>query len=204
MISYRTLLERTGGGQAAGKLELHSTSPEKAVAWSEKFFASHGHVLHDDIPNFEQNYSVAKMKATAGRLKRSEMPVISSRDLKGLEAELKSRGIRVTKGRMPVVNMKPLQYQIYIDKAMKWTAINGPKVTRKFLEKETFFIISNDDYIMEGHHRFLQAILFDSTLVARFMKIDLPHDQLLRFLLSYTDKIGNVRNEGVNHGTTEE
>jgi len=200
MITFKQLMERAGGGQSAGRFELHTTTPEQAVKVAEKMFAKHGHDLHEDIPNFEQNYLVAKSNATTGKLRRNEMPVIKSGDLQGMLAEFKARGVKVTKGKMRVADMKPLQYQIYVDKAMKWTAMNGPKENRRFLEKDTRFILSNDKYIMEGHHRFLQALLFDPNLKANYVMIDMNHDQLLKFLLTYTDKIGNIRNEEVNHG----
>lgn len=200
MITFTQLLERTGGGQAAGQWELHTTTPAQAVKVAEKMFSAHGHDVHEDIPNFEKNYKVAKKNATTGKLKRNEMPVISSRDVQGMMGEFKAMGVKVTKGKMKVRNMKPLQYQIYVDKAMKWTAKNGPKENRRFLENDTKFILSNDNYIMEGHHRFLQALLFDPDLRANYIMIDMDHDNLLKFLLTYTDKIGNIRNEGVNHG----
>ena len=199
MITYNQLIERAGG-QAAGTLELHSTSPEKAVSWANKAFNAAGMDLQESIPAFEQNVSVAKHYASGGTLKRKEMPVISSRDVAGLEKELKSRGVKTSKGKMLITKMKPLQYQIYIDKALNGIIKNGVVKTRKFLTSGTMFILSNDDYIMEGHHRFLTGILFDPTMKVPFFKVDMNKDQLLKFLLSHTDKIGNTRNEGVNHG----
>ena len=193
MLTLQQLLEKAGG-QAAGKLELHGTSPEKALAYAEKAFEKAGMDLHEEIPMFEQNYSVAKYHATTGKLKRSEMPVICSADLPGLEKALKERKVKTKKGKMDITSMKPLQYQIYVDKSLGGIIKNGSAKTRKFLTSGTFFILSSDDYIMEGHHRFLTGILFDPTMKVKYFKVDMNKDQLLKFLLTHSQEIGNKCN----------
>jgi hypothetical protein len=194
MIDFKQLMERAGG-QSAGTLELHSTSPEKAISYAEKEFKKAGMDLSKDIPLFEQNLAVAKQHATTGKLKRKDMPVICSSDLAGLEKALKERKVRTTKGKMNITSMKPSQYQIYIDKALKGIIKNGVAKTRKFLTSGTFFILSSDDYIMEGHHRFLTGILFDPTMQSKYFKVDMNRDQLLKFLKSHSESLGNTCNE---------
>ncbi len=183
------------GGQSAGRLELHSTSTAKAIAYAEKVFKKAGMDLHEEIPLFEQNLSVAKQQITVGKLKRKDMPVICSSDLAGLEKALKERRVRTSKGKMNITSMKPTQYQIYIDKSLGGIIKNGSSKTRKFLTSGTFFILSSDDYIMEGHHRFLTGILFDPTMQSKYFKVDMGKDQLLKFLKSHSESLGNTCNE---------
>ncbi len=194
MIYYRQLME-LAGGQSAGRLELHSTSTAKAIAYAEKVFKKAGMDLHEEIPLFEQNLSVAKQQITVGKLKRKDMPVICSSDLAGLEKALKERRVRTSKGKMNITSMKPTQYQIYIDKSLGGIIKNGSSKTRKFLTSGTFFILSSDDYIMEGHHRFLTGILFDPTMQSKYFKVDMGKDQLLKFLKSHSESLGNTCNE---------
>jgi len=97
-----------------------------------------------------------------------------------------------------VGNLKPIQKQIYFDKSIKNVAQFGAQGTRDFASsKNNFYVISKDNRIIDGHHRFLSAVLVDPKIKVSALQIDLPIDKLLPMTLSYTDAIGNVRNEEV-------
>ena len=49
--------------------------------------------------------------------------------------------------------------------------------------------------IIDGHHRFLSAVLVDPRIKVTALEIDLPIKDLLPLTLAYTDAIGNVRNK---------
>lgn len=92
-------------------------------------------------------------------------------------------------------SLKPIQKQIYFDKSMGATIENGIAKTLKFIQGSSIFIGSSDNFIIDGHHRFLTAVLLDPDMNVQFLEIDLPIDKLLPLSLSYGDAIGNKRNQ---------
>ena len=95
-----------------------------------------------------------------------------------------------------VGNLKPIQSQIYFDKSIRNVAEFGAKGTKDFSSsKNNFYVISSDNRIIDGHHRFLSAVLVDPKIKVTALEIDLPIKELLPLTLSYTDAIGNVRNK---------
>ena len=83
------VVEGGKGGAVAGKLEIHVTSLEKARAYAEKRMESYDRILDIEIPNFNKNYLFAQGQANIGHTKRKDMPVITSKDVKGFQNRLK-------------------------------------------------------------------------------------------------------------------
>jgi rubrerythrin len=102
-------------------------------------------------------------------------------------------GISITS--TPADKLKPIQKQIYADKSIEATAKFGVKGTTAFLTGKTFFITSADNFIIDGHHRFLSAMLVDPKMKVNALSIDLPIKKLLPLAKAYGDSIGNARNE---------
>ena len=102
--------------------------------------------------------------------------------------------VGVTIKTVMVKNLKPIQKQIYFDKSAKATAQFGVEGTTNFLKNKTFFITSKDNFIIDGHHRFLSAMLVDPNMKVHALSVDLPIKELLPLSLSYGDSIGNKRN----------
>jgi hypothetical protein len=65
---------------------------------------------------------------------------------------------------------------------------------RRWLGSGTFFIASEDGYIIDGHHRWLAGVLTDPDIKARVLTIDLPLKDLLPMSLAFSDAVGNKRN----------
>ena len=101
--------------------------------------------------------------------------------------------VKVTKKSITVSKLKPIQRQIYFDKSMDTIAQFGVKASVSFM-KTQLFIISTDNFIIDGHHRFQSMMLIDPTQKANVLVIDLPLSELLPMALSYSDAIGNKRN----------
>lgn len=125
--------------------------------------------------------------------------------LKGFEAEdFLERGLKdgskkddvigVTIKQVPVKNLKPIQKQIYFDKSVDATAKNGVESSKKWLQGKTFFITSADNFIIDGHHRWMSGLLIDPNMSVNTLSIDLPINKLLPLSTSYGDAIGNKRN----------
>ncbi len=152
--------------------------------------------LDKDIPNFNKNFETAKRNASKGFAKRKDMPVISSRDIDSLEKSLKSDGVSVTRTKIPIDKLKPVQKQIYFDKAITILEKGTMKETTSFLQTK-IFVVSNDNHIIDGHHRYLAGMLIDPKLKVSVLKIDLPTTKLLDVARKYSDGIGNTRNESL-------
>ena len=112
------------------------------------------------------------------------------------DGDAKDDKVNVKIKKVPVGNLKPIQSQIYFDKSIRNVAEFGAQGTREFsLAKTNFYVISSDNRIIDGHHRFLSAVLVDPKIKVTALEIDLPIGKLLPLTLSYTDAIGNVRNK---------
>lgn len=90
--------------------------------------------------------------------------------------------------------LKPIQKQIYFDKSINPAAENGIKSSIEFLKANTL-VISADDHIIDGHHRFLSAVLINPNMKIKCLQIDLPIKELLPLTLSYTSAVGNKPNQ---------
>ena len=102
--------------------------------------------------------------------------------------------VRITK--LPVGKLLPIQRQIYFDKSIRNVAQHGAEGTKSFsASKSNFYVISKDNRIIDGHHRYLSAVLVDPKITVTCLEIDLPINELLPMTLAYTDAIGNIRNK---------
>ena len=98
--------------------------------------------------------------------------------------------------KVAVGKLVPIQEQIYFDKSIRNVAQFGAKGTRDFAEaKDNFYIVSEDNRIIDGHHRFLSAVLVDPSIKVSCLEISLPIRDLLPMTTAYSDAIGNVRNK---------
>lgn len=105
--------------------------------------------------------------------------------------------IKVTEKQVRVGSLAPIQKQIFVDNALDFIFTYGTKTVEgciKFLSS-TFYITSNDGYIIDGHHRFLAAALINPNMKVNTIAIDLPIETLLRLTVAYSDAIGNKRNK---------
>ncbi len=101
--------------------------------------------------------------------------------------------VKVSRGTIRADKLKPIQKQIYFDKSAGAIGKSGVETSKAFVKSRTF-IVSADNYIIDGHHRFLSAMLIDPKMSVSVMKIDLPLNILLPMALAYGDARGNKRN----------
>ena len=222
MKSFKRYITEGKGGAEAGKMELIKTDEKKAYEYAKKLFDKKGFDIDKEIPNFDRNYKLAKKLARMGFAQRKDMPVIARPFAKnevpddpfpqGLDKETGKKwvsgGLAKNDGdrdddkvdvkikKISVGKLKPIQSQIYFDKSIKNVSKFGAKGTRDFsASKNNFYVVSKDDRIIDGHHRFLSAVLLDPAIQVTALEIDLPIKDLLPLTLAYTDAIGNVRNK---------
>ncbi len=116
--------------------------------------------------------------------------------LQVFDGDAKDDVVSAKYGKESVGNLKPIQAQIYFDKSIKKMSQVGAEGSKAFqTKKENVYIISSDNRIIDGHHRFLTSVLLDPRLKVNVLKIDMPIKKLLDLTLAYTDAIGNVRNK---------
>ena len=102
--------------------------------------------------------------------------------------------IRVAATRKAAGRLKPIQRQIYLDKAISFGLRYTPEEFKHLVEN-SFMISSSDDFIIDGHHRWLFAVLADPNIQMSTLVIDLPLKTVLKLLTAYGDAIGNERNK---------
>lgn len=93
-------------------------------------------------------------------------------------------------GGFPVGKMKPTQSQIWFDKIVKLILQYGPAKSGSPILSQTV-IVSGDNYILDGHHRYAQAMIADPSLKMRALRIPLPIELLLKVGKTYGESIGN-------------
>ncbi len=91
---------------------------------------------------------------------------------------------------VPVGKLKPTQNQIWLEKTFGNIAKFGaPKSGSPVLSST--IIVSSDGYILDGHHRFSQAIMADPSLKMKALVVPMPIKQLLEIGRYYGEAIGN-------------
>lgn len=87
----------------------------------------------------------------------------------------------------------PIQQQVYASKSLNSIAKGGIESTKQFLST-TILVISSDQRIIDGHHRFLSALIIDPNMKLKCLEVDLPIKTLLPLARAYGDAKGNARN----------
>lgn len=95
--------------------------------------------------------------------------------------------------KQPVGKLKPIQEQIYFDKPINKQIKETRKQTINYL-KSAVFVVSKDGYIIDGHHRYMSALIIDPTMKVTTLKVDIDNKFLNKVCLAYSDAIGNQRN----------
>jgi hypothetical protein len=230
--------KESGGGQAAGEMEVIKLKSKEARDWAEKECKKYDRDLNKEFPDFDKNFKFAQDAAGLGHTTRKDMPVIEEKDVKNLQRRLEEGYIDIkepfapeTKDRKDpfptgisgdmakkwltaglrdgskpddmikvkssndkVKTLKPIQKQIYFDKAMSATIKNGRENTIKFL-KSTTMITSSDKHIIDGHHRWFSGLICDPDMTMNTLEIDLPIKELLPLSKSFGSAAGNKANE---------
>ena len=184
------------GGESSGKLELLKTPYQAALLHSDIQFKEHQHKsTYELIPEFYGNYWYGYSKVSDGYFLRNQMPVINEDDIEKLKPLLTFENIKdfceICKAEAG--RLVPLQSQLYFDKSIDSTAKFGLDSTIKFLQSNHLFV-SDEFKILDGHHRWLTAMLLNPTLELNLFKITMPLDKLLPFMLKFSDDSGRLRN----------
>ena len=111
-------------------------------------------------------------------------------DLGFEDGEDKDDVIRAQVKSIAVEKLKPTQSQIWLEKTFGNIAKFGaPKSGSRVLS--TTVIVSSDGYILDGHHRYSQAMMSDPKLKMKALYVPMPIKTLLEVGREYGEAIGN-------------
>jgi uncharacterized protein (DUF1015 family) len=123
------------------------------------------------------------MKRLAG-VKREDMPQITQNDLPKAISIMKDNDIKFDVVKSPLSTLKPYQKDYQKDKVK---SIYKDLTT---IEDIKPIIISNDNYIVDGHHRFLAALLkFGKKSSIKAIKLNYPSDDAVKIYSKLEGKV---------------
>ena len=112
-------------------------------------------------------------KDTMG-IKRNQMPQVATKDYPEFLDYLKDNGATFTKDIVPADSLKAIQGEFSdqgVEKALRLSKIEKP------------IIASNDNYIIDGHHRWLAAL--NTGVEVNIFRVDIPGKQLLQLVKDF-------------------
>jgi len=106
------------------------------------------------------------------------------------DGNLKDDVVRARMAMMPVTQLLPTQNQIWLEKLIGNIAKFGPPTQGSSVTQETV-IVSQEGYILDGHHRFGQAMLANPSLKLKALFVPMDIRTLLQIGRTYGNAIGN-------------
>tara|TARA_Y100000004_G_scaffold190984_1_gene249013 strand:+ start:241 stop:2883 length:2643 start_codon:yes stop_codon:yes gene_type:complete len=107
-------------------------------------------------------------------INRENMPQIRSFHFNDFLEQLDEDNIKHSYEIIESKKLKPTQSQVNVDKA--------DKLTKEFVDAR-FLIASNDNYILDGHHRWYYGIKNDG--ISKVLRIDMPIDELIDYAKAF-------------------
>lgn len=101
----------------------------------------------------------------------------------------------VSQKSIKVGDLIPIQKQIYLDKTLGGIIRFGVEKSIQHAFHGNLFVVSSDNRIIDGHHRWLIGFLIDPQRKVKCLVVDLPIAKLLPLSVAYGDAIGNKRNQ---------
>lgn len=151
-------------------------------------------------PFFEDTY-VKVQERLMGALgaKRIDMPVIESEDIPGFKAFLdREHGVVSEYRYVEVQDLKPTQEQIWLDKIVETVQEHGP-IKKGSPPLESVIIVSEEGFILDGHHRVASALLSDPLLEQKTLYVPLPIKELFRVGKKYSKMKGHKPKASLSH-----
>jgi len=113
------------------------------------------------------------LKGSKG-FERDELPQIKGEDVDKFLAFLRRKGVEVEAGETKVADLKPTQSELNQDKVEKLAKDGRTDALRSAI------IISSDDYILDGHHRWAAVKKLDKDDTIRTKRADVPIKRLIQ------------------------
>jgi len=103
---------------------------------------------------------------------RDEMPQIKKKDLKPAIGKLLNAGLPVSKGTISPQKLHPSQKEIYKSKVDTIISKSDPYTIKPI-------IISSDNYIVDGHHRWIAFLLGFPNHKINFLRLGVDRDKAI-------------------------
>lgn len=177
--------------EARGGIELVTDDPESMESRVVALVETLGVVGLTDVP---RRLWHARKRAEEGLYRREQMPVIDESDFQSFKEYVAGDGVTLKFGAMRAKEMRPLQRQIYVDKSVRALAEHGVSSSMKYIAS-THIIVSSDSHIIDGHHRWLSAMLTEPDAHVPFIMASGSADAMLKEFIAFSDAEGKSRNQ---------
>jgi hypothetical protein len=116
----------TEDSDVAGSLDLCRTNLATARKYAAKVFAKYGRDFAHELPDFDVHYSTAQGRAFTGTHQRQNMPVISEKDIKDLQARLEGGTIDIRPPHSAQFSADPFPDGLSGEQAKHWLKYGLP------------------------------------------------------------------------------
>ena len=185
-------MDEVANAMSAGGVEGHLVGGKKKGTWAD--LDTEAENAEQERQNKKNRKKVAKPRMDMIKeevinldyglgLSRSDLPQIKSADMDNFRAWLEEQGVESFNSSMEVGELTPIQKEINLEKvdsmASKHSAGEIDLVTNKPV------MVSNDEHIIDGHHRWYALLELDETNELETINIDLPVEELLTMVTQY-------------------
>ena len=143
------------------------------------YFIRKGEELREEILTRKASSEVQTFPRSLG-VPRAQMPQIKSTLVPDFLEELAQQGIRMTRRRRRVGDLKPTQAELNLDKAREMLRGQPEDSLRKPV------IVSKDDYLLDGHHRWAALQLQDPESEIETIRVEVGIRELLRLAAEFS------------------
>ena len=179
--NYKNLQSATKSAFNVPRIDMPVIEPEDM-----KTFTGHLAKGHIDIFKPHKNVKLARrFPKDLNMFKGKEWITLGTQDGKIEDDVIKGKWTKI-----PAVKLKPTQSQIWLEKLVENVIKYGVPKDGSPLTKATV-ISSEEGYILDGHHRYGQAMLAAPNLKLSALWIPLDIKTLLKMGRSYGNAIGN-------------
>jgi hypothetical protein len=134
--------------------------------------------------NFHIQNIDSKIKITLPRVNelynREDMPQVKKKDLKPAISKLLKAGLTISKGTITPQKLQPSQKEIYKSKVDKIISKSDPYTIKPI-------IISSDNYIVDGHHRWVAFLIGFPNHKINFIRLGVARDKAINIYNQISD-----------------
>lgn len=130
----------------------------------------------DVVPSGKQDAFEARMKALAA-IEAGADPNAKKSPFDQLLDSVKKEGVSISKDEVPVGQLKATQKDI---KAGKTYGMADAYLKGKFKPQDAEILISSDNHILDGHHRYASLVTADPGVKMKVTRVDMPMKEFLK------------------------
>lgn len=153
--------------------------------------------IYDTVGNVldDPAYSIHEVKKRLSKsllIGREFMPVLPIDRLKEIQDYLSELSIKYRVGFVSARKLKPSQKNLYLDNSLGKIKKFGVADQINYLKTKGLLVISSDGYILDGHHRWLIAMLINPNMRIKVFQVGLSFSEVYSGLKRYSEWMGEV------------